>query len=613
MNRILPVIFCGLLIFVSVNASAITLDELLQNHLRALGGREAIMNMNSFHYRADVQMGTAAGKAEMFYRKPDMLLVKIDLAILSVQQGRYGNHYWLKDQTGNLREMAGTEIKQFVTENYVGTFAYLLDDALRQHMSSPVSEDFGGKPCYKVEFVPPDGDRITLYFDPDNFLIIGSRSNVMGLPIVATYSDWRIVEGIKMPFITVQDLGNPLLLTKITITGVEANIELSDEIFRPPTSAPRPFSLAGDVDSMVFPFELDGPHIYLPVSLNGLGPYRFLLDSGAGMSIVAKHLADNIGLKDAGNLPAAGIGGLEVGNFVRIDSMAVGGATLYDLTSGAIDFAPLTTGLATTIDGVVGYELFSRLIVDIDYDAQIIRLYNPEANIYPGGADTIVCEIESNHPIVEGIANDSIVGRFRIDTGSNNYLDLNAPFVKKHALLATAGKSFGSVPLRGVGGETRTTAALLPSFRLGKSRMENLLTGFFEAESGILAAEHVDGNIGGGLLSRFRVGFDYPNRKIYLTGQGDNDPGQAFLNSGLLLQKSNGLFKVYRILPGTPAEKSGLKIGDVLMKISGQEVGNLSLKEVYELLDGEDGTKINFVIQRDGKTKKAKMVIRKIT
>lgn len=328
------------------------------------------------------------------------------------------------------------------------------------------------------------------------------------------------------------------------------------------------------------------------------------------MSIVGKHLADSLGLEDAGNMPAAGIGGVDVGNFVRIDSLKLGELTLYDMTSGSLDLAVFNEIVIAPMDGIIGYDLFSRLIVDVDYENQILSVYDPVLSKFPGGDDTVKCEIESNHPVIYASVNDSIKGRFRFDTGSQSYLDLNAPFVRKYELLENAKKKIGSFPLIGIGGTTESNLAVLNSFTIGESRIENVLTGFYDADSGIFSAENIDGNVGGGIISMFRVAFDYPNYRIYLTKYADAQMGDALITSGILLKKTKDDIKIFKVIPGTPAEEAGLKEGDRLIEINKTKTEGMILKDIYELLDGEVGDKINLKIRREGKERKFKLVLK---
>ena len=56
------------------------------------------------------------------------------------------------------------------------------------------------------------------------------------------------------------------------------------------------------------------------------------------------------------------------------------------------------------------------------------------------------------------------------------------------------------------------------------------------------------------------------------------------------------------IIEGTPAQESGLRAGDLLYKVDGEEVQGLELTQVVSKIKGEEGTSVHLTIIRDGAT-----------
>ncbi len=63
------------------------------------------------------------------------------------------------------------------------------------------------------------------------------------------------------------------------------------------------------------------------------------------------------------------------------------------------------------------------------------------------------------------------------------------------------------------------------------------------------------------------------------------------------------------IIENSPAHKAGLKVGDVLISIDGQNAKGRTEQEVQEFLRGFPGTKTNLVVQRPGETKDLKITL----
>lgn len=63
-----------------------------------------------------------------------------------------------------------------------------------------------------------------------------------------------------------------------------------------------------------------------------------------------------------------------------------------------------------------------------------------------------------------------------------------------------------------------------------------------------------------------------------------------------------GFARLGDIFPGSPAEESGLKKGDLIIRVDGEYVRNMGLTDVVEKIKGEEGTKVMITILRDGES-----------
>ncbi len=92
---------------------------------------------------------------------------------------------------------------------------------------------------------------------------------------------------------------------------------------------------------------------------------------------------------------------------------------------------------------------------------------------------------------------------------------------------------------------------------------------------------------------------------VYYGSSGD---GEDFIDSvsgefsgiGLSLENYNGLCRVVAPIPGTPAEKSGIKTGDIVTKVDNIDISSKTLDEAAAMMRGEAGTKVTITIDRNG-------------
>jgi carboxyl-terminal processing protease len=74
----------------------------------------------------------------------------------------------------------------------------------------------------------------------------------------------------------------------------------------------------------------------------------------------------------------------------------------------------------------------------------------------------------------------------------------------------------------------------------------------------------------------------------------------SFFGVGIIISRRNGNVTVISPIAGTPAASRGLRAGDVIAKVAGDETEDLSLDEVVDLVRGPEGTTVVLTIARPG-------------
>ncbi len=72
---------------------------------------------------------------------------------------------------------------------------------------------------------------------------------------------------------------------------------------------------------------------------------------------------------------------------------------------------------------------------------------------------------------------------------------------------------------------------------------------------------------------------------------------------GVEMGLRDGYVRVLRTLPNNPARKAGILAGDIIYKVDGEEVYNLSADEIAKRVRGEAGTEVTVTVVRDGEEK----------
>jgi carboxyl-terminal processing protease len=71
---------------------------------------------------------------------------------------------------------------------------------------------------------------------------------------------------------------------------------------------------------------------------------------------------------------------------------------------------------------------------------------------------------------------------------------------------------------------------------------------------------------------------------------------------GVMMSAGNGVLKVDRVIPGSPAEKAGVKAGDQITKIDGVDVSGMTFQEAGSKIRGEPGTSVTITVVHAGST-----------
>ena len=99
---------------------------------------------------------------------------------------------------------------------------------------------------------------------------------------------------------------------------------------------------------------------------------------------------------------------------------------------------------------------------------------------------------------------------------------------------------------------------------------------------------------------------------VYMTAEEtsefyDDLHGNVGSGIGVEMGLRDGYVRVLRTLPDNPARKAGILAGDILYKVNGEEVYNLSTDEISKKVRGETGTEVTVTVVRDGKEKEFTM------
>lgn len=253
-------------------------------------------------------------------------------------------------------------------------------------------------------------------------------------------------------------------------------------------------------------------HLLVHPTLDGQDLGWFIFDSGAGTNCISTSVTDALEGEPFGEIGAKGIGGVVPARFWRAKELVLGPVAIANPTFMGLDLAFLERAFGVEIGGILGYEFFSRCVVELDMQGATIAVHDPARYALPESGRWEPVTLYGRHPCVRAGFEDH-EGLFKIDTGAaGDTVTMHYDVVQELELLA--GRETKPSGAGGVGGVVPTRVGELLSFRLGGHEFEAIQAAFALENKGAFADGYVQGNIGGKLLAPFVLVFDYPESRL---------------------------------------------------------------------------------------------------
>ncbi|WP_338873436.1 aspartyl protease family protein [Spirosoma sp. SC4-14] len=387
------------------------------------------------------------------------------------------------------------------------------------------------------------------------------------------------------------------------------------------------FYIAGNRTWTRIPFKLHSNLIIVPVQINGSDTLQFILDTGVGNTLITDPtifqkrpltLARKVKLIGAGegnNLTAS----IAINNDLKMGGLR---ASHHNIVILDEDILKLSEYVGTPVHGIFGYEVFANFVVNVDFQRREIMIMQPKKYHYKKRkGDRYPITIHDTKAYTDALSvydgEKSMPLRVVLDTGAG------------HALLLDRSRSTSAVPLpakvvraqlgRGLNGVINGSLGRIEKIRFGRFELDNILASF--PDSSAFGMKLVDmperqGNVGCELLRRFNVTFNYPERYIVMK------PVKRLMHetfehdmSGLELRAKGEQYRNYyigKIIEGSPADLAGLQEGDELMFVNNNSVSNLTISDIYKILQKGEGKEVSVLVRRKGELVVATFALKRL-
>ena len=392
-------------------------------------------------------------------------------------------------------------------------------------------------------------------------------------------------------------------------------------------------------------FKLINNLIVIPLEINQ-AKLNFILDTGVSKPILFNLSdQDSIQLRNVTEMTINGLGAGEpmkalnsIGNDFKLKKIRNLNQQLFVVLDKDINFSPT---LGIPIHGIIGYDLFRDFVVEINYGKQTIKFVDPK--YYKAqkrrNSETLALSIIDRKAYLDGEVSfekqANVPVKLLVDTGSSDAVWLFQDLEKG---INVPEKNYADYLGKGLNGNIFGKRTKVHSIKIGNFVLNDAKAAFPDmfSFSSVKNLGDRNGSLGGEVLKRFNIVFNYPESEITLKKNGFFKAPFQFNMSGLEIQHngvryiaeqitdSRGVVKnnersfgdvqilmenrtrlslvpeiiVSGIRAGSPAAEAGLQEGDVILAVNGKRIHRYKLQEVMNMINEKEGKRVRLLIER---------------
>jgi len=418
-------------------------------------------------------------------------------------------------------------------------------------------------------------------------------------------------------------------------------------LFSPLLFAQEGFQFTTHHKKVSIPFQLINNLIIVPVKVNGI-ELNFLLDTGVEETLLfSLEAKEEVKLFNVQKIKLRGLGDQASTEALKSSNNTLTLSSLKSINHEILIVIDqkfnFSSSLGIPVNGILGSQFFKKNLVEIDYHKKKIIVFNEkktnkEKLLSKYGAFDMV--IENGKPYIQTSATIdgmAIDAKCLIDTGNSDSVWL---FENKSRGIYVPDKNFEDFLGRGFNGDIHGKKARIARFSIGGFEFKRPICSFPDSVSlkNVKMVKNRSGSVGGELLNRFNIIFDYQQGKAYLKKGRDFSRPFRYNATGINIHhiglqwipeteifrtelnmsstdvvyqegrrtsefkyhfKLKPVYEIYSIRKNSLAEKAGLLEGDIIISINNKSAYRLTLQEINTLLKSNPGNHISISVSRN--------------
>jgi len=230
-----PLFFCFSLV-----SSAQTVDEIITKYIAFTGGEKQWKTIKTMVISGIYNYGGLEFPFISYSKAPDLYKYVVQSNGKYFAQAFDGKQGWKIDEFKNETKktiLTGRPALDMANEADVELESPFINYQKKGYQAIDEGKDtIDSKICFKMKFIRNSADTETYFFSTDNFELakkqaVSKNAELNNSMLETFYSDYRAVQGLRVPFKSVSKIKQQTILT-ISIEKVELNVPVQDNVFK---------------------------------------------------------------------------------------------------------------------------------------------------------------------------------------------------------------------------------------------------------------------------------------------------------------------------------------------------------------------------------------------
>lgn len=235
------ILLCFLTFLFQSHTNAQTTDEVIKKYVEFIGGKKKWKKVKTITTSGEYNYGGIAFPFSAYAKAPNLYKFVVPSNGKYYAQAFDGTKGWKIDTFKNESTptlLTGKAALAMANEADVELEDVFINYQDKGHQAILEGKDtIQGHACFKIKFIRKNGEIENYYFKDQTFELVlksavSKNVELEGALLNIFYSDYRGVDGVKIPFKTISESNGQIILT-ITINKAEINTPIEDKEFQP--------------------------------------------------------------------------------------------------------------------------------------------------------------------------------------------------------------------------------------------------------------------------------------------------------------------------------------------------------------------------------------------